>query len=197
MQHPHLRIRPELPAQVIQQLPSIQNLLLHLEGKGRKPATILAYKKNLEILALRSDLKKPLQVELAIARYIKKNKRPATTTTNQNYATVMQPTANTTKSNGEASLHTRANKHPTTNRRKMSNVHSLCKRCSLTQNRPICSTGLRPCEIQGEFGLEAKTYIPIKERNRKNSQRMQRKTTAINNARTSNETTRLHNQKES
>ena len=72
-------IRPELPAQqYIQQLPSIQNLLLHLEGKRRKPATLQAVEKGLKALALRTDLENTQAVELAIARYIKVNGRPAT-----------------------------------------------------------------------------------------------------------------------
>jgi len=42
-------IRTELPAHntsnLTEQIPSIQNLLLHLEGKGRKPATLEAIEK--------------------------------------------------------------------------------------------------------------------------------------------------------
>jgi len=67
-----LVIRPELPAQYIQQLPNIENLLLHLEGKGRSENTRTAYEKNLKALAIRADLKDTKAVELAIARYKKK-----------------------------------------------------------------------------------------------------------------------------
>jgi integrase len=75
------RIRTELPAQqYIQQLPSIQNLLLHLEAKGRSPNTIRAYEQNLKALAQRADLQNPKEVELAIARY--KRKKSNQTITN-------------------------------------------------------------------------------------------------------------------
>ena len=73
------RIRAELLApQYVQQLPSIQNLLNYLERKGRSPRTIEAYQDNLKALAIRADLKDTKAVELAIARYKKKNGRPAT-----------------------------------------------------------------------------------------------------------------------
>jgi len=54
------RIRTELLAQhYIQQLPSIQNLLLHIEAKGRSPNTIRAYEQNLKALAQwNNDLQK-------------------------------------------------------------------------------------------------------------------------------------------
>jgi hypothetical protein len=46
-------IRTELPAQHdLQQLPTIQNLLLHLERKGRSKRTITAYEKSLKAIAL-------------------------------------------------------------------------------------------------------------------------------------------------
>ena len=71
-------IRTELPARYIQQLPRIQSLLLHLEGKGRSENTRIAYEKNLKALAIRTDLNNSKEVELAIARYKKKNGRPCT-----------------------------------------------------------------------------------------------------------------------
>jgi hypothetical protein len=51
--------------------------LLHLEGKGRSKYTIEAVAKNLKLLAQRADLNNPTEVELAIARYRKKNGQPA------------------------------------------------------------------------------------------------------------------------
>ena len=73
-------IRAELLAhpQYIQQLPRIQSLLLHLEGKGRSPRTTEAYEKNLIALAIRADLNDTKAVELTIARYKKKDGRPIT-----------------------------------------------------------------------------------------------------------------------
>ena len=61
-------IRTELPVQYLQQLPRIQSLLLHLEGKGRSKRTITAYEKNLMALAKRADINDTKAVELAIAR---------------------------------------------------------------------------------------------------------------------------------
>jgi len=69
-------IRAELPAQYIQQLPTIQNLLSHLEGKGRSPNTVRMYEKSLKALAIRADLSDTEAVELAIARYKQANERP-------------------------------------------------------------------------------------------------------------------------
>ena len=51
---PTLRIRTELLAQQneqLKQIASIQMLLLHLEGKWRKPSTLRAYKQNLKALS--------------------------------------------------------------------------------------------------------------------------------------------------
>lgn len=64
-------IRAELLAQTptTQTITNIQRLLIHLEGKGRKPRTIQAYEENLKALTLRADLNNPQEVELAINRY--------------------------------------------------------------------------------------------------------------------------------
>jgi hypothetical protein len=73
-------IRTELPVQAnnknlheppIQTLLRIEQLLTHLEEKGKRPNTVLAYKKNLYAFSnsIRSDLNNPTVVELAIARY--------------------------------------------------------------------------------------------------------------------------------
>ncbi len=74
-------IRTELLAQSkqLQQLTSIQTLLLHLERKGKSPRTIRAYEQNLKALAERADLSNPVETELAIARYRrKKSAKPVT-----------------------------------------------------------------------------------------------------------------------
>jgi len=71
-------VRTELHAQLTEQIPSIQALLLHLEGKGRSENTRIAYEKNLKALAIRADLKDTKTVELAIARYKKKDGTPIT-----------------------------------------------------------------------------------------------------------------------
>jgi hypothetical protein len=69
---------PSIPVTLQKEIPSIQTLLLHLEGKGRKPATLEAIMKGLKALAVRADLRNTVSVELAIARYIKQNGRPIT-----------------------------------------------------------------------------------------------------------------------
>jgi integrase len=68
-----LLIRTELPAQYAQQIPNIAKLLLYLERKGKAKNTIRAYEQNLKALAQRADLQKSSEVELAIARYKRKN----------------------------------------------------------------------------------------------------------------------------
>jgi hypothetical protein len=64
-------IRTELLAhssvRYIQQLSSIQNLLLHLEGKGRSENTRIAYEMNLKALAFRANLGDPQSIGLARA----------------------------------------------------------------------------------------------------------------------------------
>ena len=75
------RIRAELHAQTerLKQIPNIQTLLLFLERKGRKPNTLRAYEQNLKALAQRANLNNPTEVELAIAKYKRKDsKKPIT-----------------------------------------------------------------------------------------------------------------------
>ena len=55
----------------------IGKLVLYLEGKGRSKSTQVAYEKNLYYLAKRADLNNTEEVDLAIARYIKNDGRPA------------------------------------------------------------------------------------------------------------------------
>jgi integrase len=62
-----------------QTLLKIEKLVLYLEGKGRGKSTQTAYTKNLYYLAQRTlDLDNTTTVELAIARFIKKDGHPAT-----------------------------------------------------------------------------------------------------------------------
>ena len=73
-----LSYSPPLPATYYKQIPDIQNLLPHLEGKGRSKNTLIAYAKALKALTIRADLQDTKAVELAIARYQKQNRRPVT-----------------------------------------------------------------------------------------------------------------------
>jgi integrase len=156
-------IRAELLAQpqYIQQLPSIENLLLYLEGKGRKPATILAYKKNLEALAIRSDLRNPQQVELAIARYTKRNKRPATNNYKSKLCDCYATYCKYYKIEWEKPIYTPepTSIQPPTEEKCRMLIASAKGDLSLKIDLSV-QTGLRPCEIQGEFGLEAKDIHP-------------------------------------
>ena len=155
-------IRAELPAQhYIQQLPSIQNLLLHLEGKGRAPNTVIAYEKNLKALALRADLKDTKTVELTIARYKKKNGRSIT----NNYKSKLCDTyATYCKFNHiewEKPIYT---PEPTTiqppSQEKVQMLVASAKGDLSIKIDIIQQTGLRPVEIQGEKGLQVRNVHP-------------------------------------
>jgi site-specific recombinase XerD len=67
---------------------------------------------------------------------------------------------------GKTNIHTRTNLDTAANTGKMSNVRISRKRRPITQDRHKLKidisrqTGLRPCEIQGEFGLEARDIHP-------------------------------------
>jgi hypothetical protein len=75
----------------------IGKLVLYLEGKGRSKRTQVACEKNLYYLAQRAELNNTEEVDLAIARYVKKDGRPASNNYKENYVTAMQDTANFTK----------------------------------------------------------------------------------------------------
>jgi len=157
----HQAIRAELPAQYIQQLPTIQNLLIHLEGKGRSPNTITAYEKALKALAIRADLKDTKAVEIQIARYKKKNGRPAT----NNYKSKLCDCYNTYckfyKILWEKAIYT---PEPTTiqppTQEKVTMLVASAKGILSVKIDIISQTGLRPVEIQGEKGLQVNNIHP-------------------------------------
>jgi len=154
-------IRPELPAQYIQQLPNIQNFLLHLEGKGRSKNTRTAYEKNLKALALKTDLKDTKAVELIIARYKKKNGQPIT----NNYKSKLCDCYN-----GYLKFHQIYWEKPTYTPEDIAIQPPSTEKCAiliasakgaLSLKLDISAkTGLRPIEIQGEKGLQAKDVHP-------------------------------------
>ena len=149
-------IRAELLAhpQYIQQLPSIQNLLLHLERKGRSENTRIAYEKNLKALALRADLTDSQSVELAIARYKRKNGRPIT----NNYKSKLCDTyATYCKLNHiewEKPIYTPepTTIQPPTQERILMLISAARLEMSIKLD-VSAQTGLRPVEIVGEKGL--------------------------------------------
>ena len=158
-------IRAELlapsSAEYIQQLPSIQNLLSHLERKGRSENTRIAYEKNLKALALRADLNDPQSVELAIARYKKKNGRPIT----NNYKSKLCDTyATYCKLNHiewEKPVYTPepTTVQPPTQERISMLISSARLEISIKLDISA-QTGLRSVEIVGEKGLQVNNIHP-------------------------------------
>ena len=154
-------IRAELPAQYIQQLPNIENLLLHLEGKGRSQSTRTAYEKNLKALAIRADLKDTKVVELVIARYKKKNGRPITNNYKSKLCDHYATYCKFYKIEWEKPIYT---PEPTTiqppTQEKIAMLISSA-RLELSIKLDISAqTGLRPVEIQGDKGLQANNIHP-------------------------------------
>jgi integrase len=154
-------IRTELPVQYIKELPNIENLLSHLEGKGRKPATLQATEKGLKALALRADLKDTKAVELAIARYIKKNGRPATNSYKSKLCDCYQHYCKLYHIEWEKPTYTPepTSIQPPSNEKCQMLISAAKGELSLKIDLSN-ATGLRPCEIVGEFGLEARDIHP-------------------------------------
>jgi integrase len=154
-------IRTELPAHYIEQIPKIQSLLLHLEGKGRSENTRTAYEKNLKALSIRADLNDTKAVELAIARYKKKNGRPATNNYKSKLCDTYAYYCKFYKIEWEKPIYT---PEPTTIQPPSQEKVQMF----VASARPILSlridifqqTGFRPIEIQGEKGLQAKNIHP-------------------------------------
>ena len=154
-------IRAELPALYIQQLPSIENLLLHLEGKGRSENTRTAYEKNLKALAIRADLKDTKAVELVIARYKKKNGRPITNNYKSKLCDHYATYCKFYKIAWEKPIYTPepASIQPPSQERVLMLISSARLELSIKLDISY-QTGLRPVEIQGEKGLQAKDIHP-------------------------------------
>jgi hypothetical protein len=154
-------IRPELPVQYIQQLPRIQSLLLHLEGKGRSPRTIKAYEKNLMVLAKRADLSDTKAVELAIARYKKRDGRPITNNYKSKLCDHYATYCKIYKIEWEKPIYT---PEPTTiqppTKEKVQMLIATARPTLSIRIDLIQQTGFRPCEIQGEKGIQAKDIHP-------------------------------------
>jgi hypothetical protein len=175
-------IRPELLAQTnnktlhkphIQTLLRIEQLLTYLEGKGKRPNTVLAYKKNLYALAIRADLNNPTSVELAIARYKcidpktrKLTDRPASNNYKSNlcdcYATYCKLYGLT----WEKPIY---QPQPTSiqppSKEQIEMLISAAKGALSLKIHISMETGLRPIEVQGEIGLKAKDVHPEQSKN--------------------------------
>jgi Holliday junction resolvase RusA-like endonuclease len=156
------------PPQYVEQLPSIENFLTHLEGKGRLPNTITAYEKNLQLLAQTTNLKNPVEVELAIARYKlfdsktkKRTNRPASTSYKAKLCDCYAMYRKYYKIEWEKPIYTpepAAIQPPT--REKAAMLVSAARGELSIKIDIIRQTGYRPIEIQGEKGLRAKDFHP-------------------------------------
>jgi integrase len=134
---------------------------LHLEGKGRSPNTLTAYEKNLKALAIRADLKDTKTVELTIARYKKKNGRPITNNYKSKLCDHYATYCKFYKTEWEKPIYTPEPIaiQPPTQERILTLISSA--RLELSIKLDISAqTGLRPVEIQGEKGLQAKNIHP-------------------------------------
>jgi len=154
-------IRTELPVQALQQFPSIQSLLIHLEGKGKAPNTRLAIQKALKALAIRADLQSPKDIEIAISRYTKQNKRPCSNSYKSKLCDAYQHYCKFHKIEWEKPIYTpepTSIQPPSTEKALM--LVSAAKGTLSMKIDIIQQTGLRPIEIQGEKGLQVNNIHP-------------------------------------
>ena len=156
-----LSYSPTNPATLQKEIPSIQTLLLYLEGKGRKPATLEAVWKGLKALAVRADLKNTSAVELVIARYTKQNGRPITNNYKSKLCDCYQHYCKFYKIAWEKPIYTPepTSIQPPTQERCLMLITAAKGDLSIKIDLSV-QTGLRPCEIQGEFGLQARDIHP-------------------------------------
>jgi len=170
-------IRTELLAQTnnktlheppIQTLLRIEQLLIYLEGKGRRPNTVLAYKKNLYALAIRADLNNPTSVELAIARYKcidSKTRKLTDRAASNNYKSKLCDCyATYCKLYGLTWEKPIYQPQPTSiqppSKEQIEMLISAAKGALSLKIQISMETGLRPIEVQGEIGLKAKDVHP-------------------------------------
>jgi len=156
-----LSYSPPLPATYYKQIPNIQNLLLHLEGKGRSKNTLIAIAKALKALAIRADLNNPQTVELAIARYQKQNKQPASNNYKSKLCDSYQHYCKLHKIEWEKPIYTpeETGIQPPTNEKIQMLIASAKGSLSL-KIQISAETGLRPIEIHGNKGLQARNIHP-------------------------------------
>jgi integrase len=136
-------------------------LLIHLEGKGRSENTRIAYEKNLKALAIRADLKDTKAVELAIARYKKKDGKPITNNYKSKLCDQYAIYCKFYKVDWEKPIYTPepTTIQPPTQEKILMLISSA--RYELSIKLDISAqTGLRPIEVQGNKGLKAKDVHP-------------------------------------
>lgn len=154
-------IRPELPVQYVQQIPTIQALLLHLEGKGRSPNTIAVYQSALKALSIRADLTDTKAVELAIARYKQADGRNITNNYKSKLCDCYATYCKFNKTLWDKPVYTPepTTIQPPTEEKVKILVASAKGRLSILIDISQ-QTGLRPIEIFGEKGLMVKDIHP-------------------------------------
>jgi hypothetical protein len=145
------------PPTYYEQIPKIQTLLLHLEGKGRSKNTLTAIAKALKALAIRADLDNPQTVELAIARYQKQDKQPASNNYKCKLCDAYQHYCKLYKIEWEKPIYTpeETGIQPPTNEKIQMLIASAKGTLSL-KIQISAETGLRPIEIHGNKGLRAR-----------------------------------------
>jgi integrase len=138
-----------------QALLRIEKLVLYIEGKGRGKSTQTAYTKNLYYLAQRTtELNDTVQVELAIARYIKKDGHPATNNYKSKLCDCYARYCKFYKIFWEKPIYT-PEEHsiqPPTDERCSMLIAAAKGKLSLKIDVST-QTGLRPIEVVGEKGL--------------------------------------------
>jgi integrase len=134
---------------------------LHLEGKRRSPNTIRAYRENLKALAQRADLNNTTEVELAIARYKKKNGRSCTNNYKSKLCDHYATYCKHYKILWEKPIYT---PEPTTiqppSQEKVQMLVASAKGKLSIAIDIIQQTGLRPVEIHGKKGLQVNNIHP-------------------------------------
>jgi len=148
------RIRAELPAQTIA---NIQDVLIKLEADDKAQRTINGYRKNLLILAKKTELNDPEATKLAIARWKNPNGQPASNTYKDKLVSSYQHYAKTHKIEWDKPVYhpdERGIQPPTTEQVKM--LVSSAREPLSTKIQLMMETGCRPCEIQGDHGLRAR-----------------------------------------
>ena len=163
----HLNTIPEqLKPYYIKALPNIERFLLYCECKGRAKNTLVAHQKNLLALAQRANLEDQQAVELAIARYMLKDRttgetsnRPATNNYKSKLCDTFMAYCKFNKIYWEKPIYTpeeKAIQPPTTEKCKM--LCSSAKGALSIKIQISAETAFRPIEIQGEKGLKVMDF---------------------------------------
>jgi integrase len=138
-------------------IPSIQAVLLKLEGKGKAPTSLTLTRKHLKALAIRADLNNPEKVEIAIARFTKQNGQPASNNYKDHLCSSYMHYVKYYKLTWERPHYIKQPIaiQPPTNARIETMISAAHTTLSLKLDISY-RTGLRPCEIVGNKGLRTR-----------------------------------------